>query len=202
VSWTPRDELERVRRVSDQLCSAHAALRDKYGRLALILDLVVLALSVWLIALAFIDPLLDLALTPFGLEPRLWIGFLAIGTFLLTLVQFKTNWKGRSDAHQRTSELYADVKREAGYVLADESIDESSYRRVLARYDLASAAGVAVPEREFLTQKSRHKTKVAMSRYLDTHPSASLFLVRVRFWIRDTFGRGEVKENGGSRQGD
>ena len=78
LTWTARDELERVRRVSDQLCSAHAGLRDKYGQRALILDLVVLTLSTWLVAIAFVDPLLNLTLTPFGWDARLWSGALAI----------------------------------------------------------------------------------------------------------------------------
>jgi hypothetical protein len=198
LTWTTRDELQRIRRVSDQLCSAHAGLRDKFAQRALILDLLILAASVWLVALAFVDPVLNLALTPFHLDARLWVGALAVGTFLGTLVQLKTDWKGRSDSHKRTAQLYAEVKREAGYVLADDVVDDPSFHRVLARYDLASAVGVAVPERDFLPEKRRHKTKIALSRYLDTHPSASLLIIRVRFWMRDTFGRGEQRD-GGSR---
>ena len=55
--------------------------------------------------------------------------------------------------------------------------------RVVPFYD---ARGVS-PESEFLPQKRRHMTKVALSKHLDTHPSASLFLTRIRFWIRDNF---------------
>jgi hypothetical protein len=79
------------------------------------------------------------------------------------------------------------VKREAGYLLAAGDIEETACRRVLSRYDMASAVGVAIPESEFLPQKRRHMTKVALSKHLDTHPSASLFLTRIRFWIRDNF---------------
>ena len=180
-----REELERIRRVSDMLCTGHASLRDRFARRALILDLSFLALSTWLVALTFVEPQISLRLTPFGLNSQIWVGALSVATFFLTLVQFKTNWKGRADAYARTLDIYAEVKREAGYLLAAGDIDEMSCRRVLSRYDLASAVGVAIPESEFLPQKRRHKIKVALSKHLDGHPSASLLLTRLRFWLRD-----------------
>jgi hypothetical protein len=184
-----RNEVERIRRVSDTLCTAHAGLRDRFAQRACALDLAILGLSTWLVALAFVEPKLNISLTPFGLDSQLWVGLLGAGTFFLTLVQLTTDWKARSDAHKRTLEIYAEVKREAGYLLASGNLGETACRRVLARYDMASALGVAVPERDFLPQKRRHKSKVAVSKYLETHPSASILLTRVRFWFRDNFGK-------------
>lgn len=182
-----RDELERIKGVSDTLCTGHAGLRDRFSRRALFLDLCVLGLSSWLVALTFVEPRINVRLTPFGFDSQIWVGVLAVGTFFLTLVQFKTDWKGRADAHQRTFDIYAEVKREAGYLLASGDVEEIDCRRVFSRYDLASAVGVAIPESEFLRQKQRHKIKVALSKHLDAHPSASLTLTRLRFWIGDNF---------------
>jgi hypothetical protein len=182
-----REELGRIRGVSDMLCTGHAGLRDRYARMALALDLSVLALSTWLAALAFVAPSINVSLTPFGLDSQLWAGLLAVGVVFLSIVQLKTDWKGCSDAHRRALDCYAEVKREAGYLLASGELDEQASRRVLARYDMASAVGVEMSERSFLTQKRRHKLKVALSKHLDAHPGASLFLTRVRFWIRDNF---------------
>lgn len=192
-----REELERIRRVSDMLCTGHAGLRDRFARRALILDLSVLALSSWLVALAFVEPRINIRLTPFGWNSQIWVGVLSLATFFLTLVQFKTDWKGRADAHKRTLDLYAEVKREGGYLLAAGDIDEVSCRRVLSRYDIASAVGVEIPEREFLPQKRRHKIKVALSKHLDTHPSASLSLTRIHFWFRDNLSR-KLSDGSGS----
>ena len=180
-----RDELRRVRRIADMLCTGHAGLRDRFGRSALILDLVILALSTWLIAIAFVGPRIGATFTLFNLESLIWAGFLSTGTFCLTLVQLKTDWKGRANAHQRTLEIYAEVKRVAGYLLAEHEPNDEEARRVLARYDLASAAGVPIPEGYFLKMKRRHSTKVAISKHLDSHPSASLVLTRIKIWIRD-----------------
>ena len=80
-----------------------------------------------------------------------------------TIVQLKTNWKRRADAHQRTLGLYAEVKREAGYLLASAGPDDADCRRVLSRYDMASAVGVEIPESSFLSLKKRHRTKIAVS---------------------------------------
>jgi hypothetical protein len=182
-------ELERIRRVADMLCTGHAGLRDRYARRALILDLSILGLSTWLAALAFVAPRLNLSLTPFGLDPQLWTGLLSVATLFLAIAQLKTDWKGRSDAHRRTLDIYAEVKREAGYLLGSGELDEQACRRVLARYDMASAVGVEMPERFFLGEKRRHKMKVAVSEHLDTHPGASIMLTRLRFWIRDNLGK-------------
>jgi hypothetical protein len=184
-----KGELERIRRVADMLCTGHAGLRDRYARMALVLDLSILGLSTWLAALAFVAPRLNVSLTPFGLDPQLWTGLLSVATLFLAIAQLKTDWKGRSDAHRRTLDIYAEVKREAGYLLASEELEEQASRRVFARYDMASAVGVEMPERFFLREKRRHKMKVAVSRHLDTHPGASILLTRLRFWIRDNFGK-------------
>lgn len=186
-----RDELTRIRRVADMLCSAHAALRDRYAFRALILDLVILGLSIWLVAVSLIDPQLESHLTPTGWEARIWVGVLGVFVFFISLVQIKTDWKGKGDSHKQALEIYSEVKREAGYLLASEFIDEEACRRVLSRYDMASAVGVAIPEKDFLEQKRQHMIKVEISKYLDNHPGASPLYRRFRIWFRDNLARGQ-----------
>jgi hypothetical protein len=189
MPMTIKEELTRVRQVSDMLCTGHAVLRDRYTRRALTIDLSVLGLSTWIVALAFVDPVINVKLTPWGVTPTIWLGLLSIGVFFLSIVQLKTDWKSRADAHRRTLDLYAEVKREAGYILASADTDETSCRRVLSRYDMASAVGIELPERYFLYLKRRHRIKVAISKRLDTHPSASIFLLKVKMWFSDNWRR-------------
>src|SRR3972149_4769502 len=82
-----RSELERIRRVADQLCTAHASMRDRFKRRAFGLDLAVLLLSAWLTALAFVDPRFHQWLVPLQIDAQLWIGLIGVLTFCLTLVQ-------------------------------------------------------------------------------------------------------------------
>lgn len=182
-----QDELTRLCRVADMLCTGHAALRDRYARWALVLDLVTLGVSTWLVALAFVEPRLNVNLTPFRWDSQIWVGVLGTGVFFLTLVQMKTDWKGRSDAHKRTLDVYAEVKREAGYLLSAGEYDHDACQRVFSRYDMAASVGVSIPEAEFLRQKQRHLVKIAMSKALDGRPAVSLTWLRLSLWWRDTF---------------
>ena len=181
-----REEMERIRRVADMLVTGHANLRDRYRLWSTLLDLATLALSLWLTAVVFIEPRLNLKLTPFGLDPQIWIGVLGIFTFFLSIVQLRVDWKGRSDAHKRSFDLYSEVKRECGYLLASRaSLTADNCQRVLSRYDLATEVGLALPEKEFLPQKQKHLKKIEISRHLDKHPSASLLLLKIKHWYRD-----------------
>jgi hypothetical protein len=183
------EELRRIRRVADMLCTCHAVLRDRYSRIALFVDVITLAFSTWILALAFVSPTIAVRLSPFGWDSMIWMGALSAGTFFLTLLQLKTDWRGRSDGHKRSLAVYAEVKREAGYLIASGDGGEIEYLRVLARYDLASAVAVEIPEKDFLALKRRHRIKVMISKHLDEHPGTSIVLFRTRIWYRDNFSR-------------
>jgi hypothetical protein len=193
-----RPEIDRVLRVSDMLVTAHAHLRERYARRALILDLTILGLSIWLTAVVFVEPRLNLKLTPDGLDPQVWVGLLGIGTFFLSIVQLRVDWKGQSDAHKRSFDLYAEVKNECRYLLSSGGIlTREMCQSALTKFELASDVGSQIPEEEFLKQKRRHLLKVAMSRHLDTHPAASLFLLRLKLWWTSNV-KSEKEDRGGN----
>jgi hypothetical protein len=183
-------ELERIKRVSDTLCTVHSGLQEKYARRALIAELITLATSTWLAALVFVEPRINIHLTPWGFEPQIWIGFLSTATFFLTILQIRTDWRGKADAHSRSLAMYAEVKRECGYLLASgTATTRAECQRLLARYDMATDVGIKVPETAFLKYKKRHLTKVAISKHLDAHPGTSTLLFRWRLWKRDNWPR-------------
>jgi hypothetical protein len=184
-----RDEIERVLRVSDMLVTGHANLRERYSRRALMLDLAVLAISVWLTAVVFIDPRINIRLTPLRLDPQLWVGLLGVMVLFLSILQLRVDWKGRSDAHKRSFDLYVEVKNECRYLLSSgQTLTRENCQRALTMFELSSDVGCQIPEKEFLKQKRKHLQKVAMSRYLDAHPSASLLLLRLRMWWTSNTG--------------
>ncbi|WP_314948157.1 hypothetical protein [Bradyrhizobium cosmicum] len=183
-----REEIERIRRVSDQLCTAHAALSDRFNRRALLLDIVVLVLSALVTALAFVDPKLLHPGMLEALDPAFVVGVFGLVVFCLTLIQSKTDWRGRGEAHKRSFTMYAEVKREAGYLLASSSdIPPREFQRLAARYDMASDVGSGVPESEFLHLKQKHLTKVEISKLLDKKPGASIWLTKLKLLIRDNW---------------
>lgn len=181
-----RGEVERIRRVSDLLCTAHAQLRDRYARRAFALDLTILVLSAWLTALAFLDPRYNKWIIPEGVDPQFAVGVFGFLVFGLTLLQVKTDWKGRSEAHKRSFSMYSEVKREAGYLLASaHDIPSREFQRLAARYDMSSDVGTAVPESDFLSLKRQHKIKLAISRVLDARPGANIMLIKLCIVLRD-----------------
>jgi hypothetical protein len=172
-----REEVERIRRISDQLCTAHATL-----------DVVILILSAWVSALAFIDPRLTQFLVPNNIDPQFWIGLIGLAAFCLTLVQMRMDWRGRSEAHKRSFTMYVEVKREAGYLLASaDAIPAREFQRLAARYDMASDVGTGVPEAKFLALKRRHKIKVEISKLLDKQSAASVTLTELKLLFRDNW---------------
>ena len=185
------DETKRIKRVADLMCSGHSCLRDRFARRALILDVAILSLSVWLTGLAFASEELARSISPSAMKPQAWLGVLGVATFILSIVQLKTDWKAKADAYNRASEQFSEVKREARLALLDEQVSEEEFRKVLSRNDIAAAATVKIPESDFLVLKQRHQSKVEISKYLDEHPFASVLLVRLRFWMRENLRIGE-----------
>ena len=182
-----QQELSRLRRVSDQMCTAHASLHDRFWRRALVLDILVLGLTAGLVALGFGEEKLLVRLTPEGLTGREWMGLLGAGAFLVALVQWRTDWKGRADGHKRSLDMYAAIKREIGYAIMEREFDDRTARRIFADYDIISTSSVKVPEADFLRQKARHTRKIQISKHLDSNPSASIMFARIRFWWSDNF---------------
>ena len=181
-----RREMERIKRVSDMLVTAHANMRDRFNLRATLLDLTIIALSTWLTAVVFIEPRINVKLTPFGIDSQIWVGLLGIFTFFLSILQFRVDWKGRADAHKRSFDLYVEVKRETVYLLSSQgTLTLENCQRVLSRYDLATQVGALLPNADFLPQKQKHLRKLEISRYLDHHPSASILMLKIKFWWRD-----------------
>ena len=181
-----KQEVERIRRVADQLCSCHAMLRDHFGRLSFYLDIGLLLMTAWLTVIALIDPKFLPWIVPYWIDAAFGIGLLGFFTFCGVLFQFKSDWRGRSEAHGRTCGMYAEVKREAGYILAtSKKIEPRDFQRLAVRYDMASDTGVSVPDKLFLRLKKKHLQKVAISKLLDEKPGLSIILTKVKMFFCD-----------------
>src|SRR5947209_6614273 len=138
------------------LVTANANLREKYAWRAFSLDLAILAISVWLTAVVFVEPRLNVKLTPFQLDPQLWVGLLGILAFFLSIVQLRVGWKGQSDAHKRSFDLYVEVKNECRYLLSSDGIlTRDECQRALTMFELAGDIGRQIPEKEFLRSEER-----------------------------------------------
>lgn len=182
-------ELERITGVCDLLVSAHSALRDRYGHWAFLNDITIFAATLWLTAIAFVNPALGSELTPHGLSTDQWHGLLAMVAFFLSIVQIRVDWKGKEYAHARACEAYSSLKREAINLLALGKLDEMDYKRILDRYESAGSLTIQIPQAEFNKLKRMHRIKLEISQSLDSMPAASPTLLAIKLWFRDNLRR-------------
>jgi hypothetical protein len=177
-----------MQRIADMLCTAHNIEGDRYKRYALILDILIMLVSLYLVSMVFVDPALDITLTPLDWDSRIWTGSLATGVFALSVVQLLVNWKGRSDAHERSFGIYSEAKSNCIELLNGKAaITREDYNRVRARYDFAADIGCRIPDGRFLKLKKKHLIKIEISRILDEKPGIAFIWVRAKLWWRDNF---------------
>ncbi len=192
--------VERAVRVSDQSCTAYAFLRDRYRKWAFWLDAAILLLSGWLSAMVFVKPEIAKILTPSNLSSELWIGLLSIVAFSFSLLQLLVNWKGKAEIyHQAATTLSSFVKEQRPLL---KSLSEDQAGLVLARYTVVTDGLEPIPERHFLSLKKRHLVKKEISKLMDDHPGANLWVESARIFLRDNFrtssagSKDKGKENG------
>ena len=180
------DDLSRILRVADQMATGYARLRDEYGLRARILDLLILSISSWLLAVTFVDPSLAKRLVPFAISHEIWIGILAVATFILALIQSRVDWKAKSDSYQRALQNVSEVVLEGRRLTANGgTADSNEVRRISEKYYTILRFIEPIPDNRFLELKKHHKIKVEISRLLDDRPAASILLVKLCLLWRD-----------------
>jgi hypothetical protein len=183
-----KKEVERIFRVSDMLISMHSMLRDEYSRKSTNVDCSLFASSIILVALVFIDPLLLDWLPISAIVSRIILGVFALLTFFLSLVIFRVDWKSKSELHKHAAEVYSNIKLECQEILSNfEIASELDIQRLFIRYRYLGQICVAVPDNSFLRLKNKHKTKVAISKYLDNNLGTCLCLLKIRIWFISNF---------------
>ena len=178
-------EIASIARKSDQACSIHARLRDRYQSRANYLDYGLLAASTYLIGLTLVEPSIGLPLS-LGFDRLILITILSLVTFFLSIVQFKSDLKMKTQAHQRSASEYAKIKAECRFITSGtRNATVTELQRIRDSYDIVEDLGTYIPDNEFITGKGHHKRKVFVSQYLDTHPGAWIPLVRLKLFLRD-----------------
>lgn len=166
------DEIARQRRLVDQMSTMHSLLRDRARREGTVLLCVVLIASVVAVAFAFAGGGQRVELLGVKAARSTWLGWLAVVTFSLTLIDLVLDRRGAAgrhdDAVRQLSMLKSEYRRPPA---RDEAIHESE--RLSERYQTVMDALPAVPESRFIPLKAKHLEKVEVSRYLSAHPGMS-----------------------------
>ncbi|MGS2641084.1 hypothetical protein [Streptosporangium sp. LJ11] len=166
-------EIERQRSTVDQMATSHSMLRGQYRRRAVASTCVLLAASVVATAFAFASGDAKISLLVITIERSTLLGWFAMFTFTLTLIDLVLDWRGRARGHEDAVRQLAVLKAE--YRALPAAGDEAAAReRVSQRYQAVMDALPPVPEAKFLRLKARHLRKVEMSRILSDNPGITV----------------------------
>ncbi len=186
------EELRRIHRVINMMTTMHSILKDRYRFFALSVDLLILFCSVILCAAVFLDPAILKTLNIGAASSRVVLGITSMLVFLLSLVQLRVNWKGKSELFDRSLETLCQLKSECGILLESPNSSEEEVLEQCKNYNEILAKLPKIPDRLFTTLKAKHKRKVELSKYIDTRPESPFWLTKLFFEFKSTFKKHNV----------
>jgi hypothetical protein len=172
-----KSENERQYQVIDQLMTAHAFLRDRYRRFALLLDLSLLSLSIGLNGFVFAsDDTFRLLFFGHAAEAKLCIGLISVALLVVSIIQFRVDWEGQGRSHADALDRLGQLKvihREAH----SRGETDTLQAELTKEYARTMKLLPPVPERWFLRLKAHHKHKRLLSQEIDAHPGVPAWLL-------------------------
>lgn len=187
-------EYRRKFRVCDQMLSSHAALRDRYRRLATGLILIIMALSIAGVALALQDDP-SVGILGIDLEAKEWLAILAAVVLFCSIVDLVIDWRGRAWGHAHAAERLGELKGQFRGVEIDGGKVETGGVNLDVAYEEVMAAIIEIPNAAFNRLKAKHRRKVAVSKLLDESPGAPLLYLRWRV-LRESLAKARATKEG------
>lgn len=158
----------------------HTILRDRYAKLALMLDIVLLACAVIFCATTFAR---DDLFAQIGLSPEkihFVLGVASIAAFFASLVALRIDWKGRSAQHRDAVQRLTNVLALFREFRRDDGTWPEDRRGELHRAYWETINNVTeVPASSFVGLKARYLRKIEVSKMLDSAPGCPVFLLRL-----------------------
>lgn len=177
----------------------HTALRDRYAKRALCVDVALLACSVVFCATTFVD---DSFFKNFAQSPsvgRLIMGCASVIAFLASLVSLRVDWKGCSARHQDAAAKLSQLSAAYRKARPDEGEWPADSRSEL--HDLywsTTDAIVDIPAGLFVPMKIAYLRNVETSKFADLHPGCPYWILKSLVLLRSlAFSRRSPATNRG-----
>jgi hypothetical protein len=191
-----RSEYDRKFRVLDTMLTGHSLLRDRYDRRSLFLTVLILGLSIAATSAAFLGGERPFTILSVTARVQTWVGLLAALVFFLTLVELRTDWRQRARSHGDAARRLGELKgRFRSGTVSSETVQTEL--DLSSEYEQTMAALPAIPDRQFLGLKAKHRRKIEVSKLIDQHPGALLPYLRllaVIHGIPDRTGAGRTDD--------
>lgn len=183
-------ELERKKRVADQMVTAHAIREQYFRRVATALDVGLMVASLFLVIVsitAIFHEELGVVWVNINLNVLVISGSVLVLVF--SLAEWRVGWKVRADRHGEAFRSYSGIKAELVKLLSNLSrATNEDIRRITEKYESVGERVISIPERKFLKLKQAHLQKIYISRLLDRYPFAWKWSIRLRAQIKHSIG--------------
>lgn len=170
------------KRIFDQMVSMHFKLSDEYKRMANLEDAVEIIVSVVLCGITFLDyqEYFNIKIE----KPTLIIGCISIFLLTFTLIKQGVGHKQLYEKHQLAGKMYAQAKLDISLRITEWIAQSITDGEVLKYIDIHFSSLndlPQIPEKHFSRLKHAHQSKVAMSKFLDSHPNDFWLICKIKF---------------------
>ena len=166
-------ENERQYVVLDQMLSMHSSYRDRLERRAFWLSVMLVAASLLLMVLGFIE---DSMLAKAGLDPgttRFVLGMIGVFMLVCSITDMRADWRSVAGRHAEAADRLAELKSKYRKAFTETSGDDSKKNtRLTSEYDKTMSDLPAIPDRWFNTLKAEHQFKRLFSERISLCPKA------------------------------
>ena len=176
-----QNENDRQYNTIDLMINSHALLRDKYKFLALILNIGLLVVSVFICAFVFVDVQL---FSQIGLDPqksKIFLGVLSVICFGLSLIEYRIDLKGKSSLHSDAANRLADLKAQFRDSYSKfKGSSELENKILFQKYNETMDRIIKIPESQFVKLKSKYHYKKILSKMINDYPSTPIILLKIK----------------------
>jgi hypothetical protein len=173
------NEYARMWKVLDQSLSAHSMLRDRYRRRERGSTLLVIVLSIFATAFAFLSGGGLVSVGPVTARLATWLGVITSLIFFLSLADLVLDWRRRAWAHEDAAQRLSELKMNMRAATVSGDTVETGEVDLRSLYGNIMASVTAIPEQQFLPMKAKHHRKFAVSELIDTHKGAPVPYLRL-----------------------
>ena len=183
-----KEENNRQYDTVNQMLTMHALLRDKYYSRAFWLNTIQIGVSLTLCCFAFVG---DNQFLSIGLQPpifRIFLGLLAIAILLLSITEYRVDWKHKVSEHASAVRHLAGLKamyRKA--YISHMGSDVDANFRLTDHYERTMTLLPPVPEKFFNQLKAVHQFKGLLSRRLSQNPKAPEWFIRIQLRLEGIY---------------
>jgi len=181
----PNELLEKIKNKAQMQADMHGQLVDYNRRWHNVLLYGTLLTSSFILSLTFVSDEFIVRTTPLTLDGFKWLQVvIAVGNFFAGLLLSIWRPSDYEAKHIEAVRHYTRVLYEIRRLEKRGDITGEELKAVQNLY-LHDRSIPPIPDKVFLKLKKRYLVKVAISKYLEEHPHAWIWWVKVRLWFRE-----------------